>query len=73
MFVEGVKIINTQYRVFISDDLILKTPSSFLFFVQIPKTFVQKIIEKAAEEKIKDLVLKKNSTRSFCNIMRLVW
>ena len=43
------------------------------FFVQIPKTFVQKIIEKAAEEKIKDLVPKKNSTRSFCNIMRLVW
>lgn len=35
--------------------------------------FVQKIIEKAAEEKIKDLVPKKNSTRSFCNIMRLVW
>jgi len=58
---------------FISDDLILKTSSSFFIFVQIPKTFVQKIIEKAAEEKIKDLVLKKNSTRSFCNIMRLVW
>lgn len=50
MFVEGVKIINTQYKVFISDDLILKTPSSFLFFVQIPKTFVQKIIESGRRE-----------------------
>lgn len=73
MFVEGVKIINTQYRVFTSDDLILKTSSSFFIFCTNSKNFCTKIIEKAAEEKIKDLVPKKNSTRSFCNIMRLVW
>lgn len=44
----------------------------FFIFCTNSKNFCTKIIE-AAEEKIKDLVLKKNSTRSFCNIMRLVW
>lgn len=42
MFVEGVKIINTQYRVFISDDLILKTPSSFFIFCTNSKNFCTK-------------------------------
>lgn len=55
---------------FLSVYVSLKTSSSFFIFCTNSKNFCTK---KAAEEKIKDLVLKKNSTRSFCNIMRLVW